>query len=162
VDLVPTLRATVSALADQELAGLNVVCELHPLPAVRCHVGAITKVLVGLLGNAAQAIAARQRDRPGPGTVQVRASVEGQMAVLTVRDDGTGIPDQVRAHLFEPFFTTRDVGQGSGQTLAVARSIVERHHGTIGVETEVGAGTTFTVRLPLADPAPASDADLWG
>jgi signal transduction histidine kinase len=90
----------------------------------------------------------------------VRAFVEGDEAVVSVRDDGVGIPDQVRPRIFEPFFTTRDVGQGSGQSLAVARSIVERHHGSIGFETQLGVGTTFTVRLPLADAV--TEADLWG
>jgi signal transduction histidine kinase len=81
--------------------------------------------------------------------------------VLSVQDDGVGIPAQVRSRIFEPFFTTREVGQGSGQSLAVARSLIERYRGTIGFETEEGVGTTFTVRLPVAEEE-LTDADLWG
>jgi PAS domain S-box-containing protein len=156
VDLVPTLRATLGALAGTTLEGLQVVSELGELPPVRCDVASIARVLTSLLSNAAHAVAAAAR----PGEVRVRAFVEGDEAVVSVRDDGVGIPDQVRPRIFEPFFTTRDVGQGSGQSLAVARSIVERHHGSIGFETQLGVGTTFTVRLPLADAV--TEADLWG
>jgi len=161
VDLVPTLRANLAALATTELQGLCVVSELEALPPVRCDPAAINKVFSSLLSNAAHAIAAVPRGRGRPGEVQVRTRVEGQEAVLTVRDDGVGIAAAVRSRIFEPFFTTRDVGQGSGQSLAVARSLVERFHGTIGFETETGVGTTFTVRLPLADDE-LTDSDLWG
>jgi PAS domain S-box-containing protein len=162
VDLVPSLRATLGALADNELRDLKVVNELHELPLVRCHVGGITRVFASLLDNAAHAVAARHGGRPGAGEVQASTFVEGSQAVLRVRDNGTGICEQARARIFEPFFTTRDVGQGSGQSLAVARSIVERHQGSISFETELGEGTTFTVRLPLSTGTRAMEPDLWG
>ncbi len=158
VDLLPTLRATLAALASTELAGLTLRAELEPLPPVRCDPAGMAKVLSSLLSNAAHAIAARAGAQ---GVVTVRTRVEGQEAVLSVEDDGTGIAAAARSRIFEPFFTTREVGQGSGQSLAVARSLVERHQGTIGFATEEGVGTTFTVRLPLAEDE-LTEADLWG
>ena len=75
---------------------------------------------------------------------------------IEVQDDGTGIPDAIQARVFEPFFTTKDSGKGTGLGLAIARGIVvDRHHGEIRLESRQGMGTTFFVRLPIAEPAPA-------
>ena len=81
--------------------------------------------------------------------------------MISIEDTGGGIPDAVREHLFEPFFTTKDVGKGTGQGLALARAvIVDRHGGALTFVTEIGRGTTFFVRVPVAGhtTAPATDA----
>ena len=70
-------------------------------------------------------------------------------AVVSVGDTGCGIPEEIRGRIFDPFFTTRAIGEGSGLGLDIARKIVEGHKGRIEVDTEVGAGTTFSVFLPL-------------
>jgi signal transduction histidine kinase len=85
-------------------------------------------------------------------TISTRA-IEGSVEVR-IADTGTGIPESIRRRIYDPFFTTKGVGKGTGQGLAIARSIVvDRHGGTIDCETEVGKGTTFVVRLPLAESA---------
>ena len=66
-----------------------------------------------------------------------------------MRDTGCGIPDAIRERIFEPFFTTKPVGKGTGQGLPLVRSVVEQHGGVLAVSSEVGVGTTFTIRLPL-------------
>ncbi|WP_041567658.1 sensor histidine kinase [Candidatus Accumulibacter phosphatis] len=72
------------------------------------------------------------------------------MVRVRIADTGSGIPLAVRSRVYDPFFTTKPVGKGTGQGLAIARSIVvDRHHGTIDFESEVGRGTTLTVRLPM-------------
>ena len=71
--------------------------------------------------------------------------------VVRVRDSGTGIPESAREKIFDPFFTTKGVGKGTGQGLAIARSVIsDKHGGTINFETVMGRGTTFIIRLPLA------------
>jgi signal transduction histidine kinase len=83
---------------------------------------------------------------------------------VEISDDGAGIPEDIRHRIFEPFFTTKEVGKGTGQGLSLSRSlIVDRHGGTITVDSTPGAGTTFTVRLPVGGlaatgrgPQPAS------
>jgi signal transduction histidine kinase len=71
------------------------------------------------------------------------------MALITVSDTGAGIPEGIRDRIFDPFFTTKEVGRGTGQGLAIARSVVDRHKGTLTFESEVGKGTTFSIRLPI-------------
>jgi signal transduction histidine kinase len=72
---------------------------------------------------------------------------------VSIADTGGGIPEKDRERIFDPFFTTKEIGRGSGQGLSIVRSIVDRHGGEIAYDTEVGRGTTFHVRLPLAPAA---------
>jgi signal transduction histidine kinase len=127
------------------------------LPRVSCLSSEIHRVILNLIVNAAQAIAEGPR-RPGDGkghitvhTLRCDSDVE-----IRIEDDGPGIPPEIRDRVFELFFTTKKVGQGTGQGLAIAYAIVvEKHGGTIHFETEMGQGTTFIVRLPIAEtPAP--------
>ena len=93
---------------------------------------------------------------PERGAIGIRTAVEGDDVVVSVSDTGCGIPADVAARIFDPFFTTKAVGRGTGQGLAITRSlVVDRHGGTITFDTEVGKGTTFHVRLPIdRDAAP--------
>jgi signal transduction histidine kinase len=75
---------------------------------------------------------------------------DGDWAEIRITDTGTGIPKAIRPHIFNPFFTTKAVGKGTGQGLAIAHSVVvQKHGGSITFETEMGVGTTFVVRLPM-------------
>jgi len=131
---------------------------------VRADPTEVEQLLMNLAVNARDAM-------PGGGVLSIGLDVvEGdaitgadrepgvRYARLTVGDTGAGIPDDVLAHLFEPFFTTKEPGRGSGLGLPTVHAIVGRHGGHIGVDTRVGAGTTFTVHLPLVEGVgPASD-----
>jgi signal transduction histidine kinase len=76
--------------------------------------------------------------------------VEGDEAVIRVSDNGCGVPPENLSKLYDPFFTTKEVGRGTGQGLAISHSIVvDKHDGEIGVSSDVGVGTEFTVRLPI-------------
>jgi signal transduction histidine kinase len=87
------------------------------------------------------------------GRIGVETSREGEWAVIRISDTGGGIPEAIRDRIFDPFFTTKAVGKGTGQGLAIARTIVtEKHQGQFSFETEVGHGTTFTIRLPIDGP----------
>jgi signal transduction histidine kinase len=125
----------------------DVVTDLADLPLVSCHIGDINQVVLNLVVNAAHAIGSADRGR---GTVRVSTRLEGAEAVIEVADTGTGVPPEIADKLFDPFFTTKDVGSGTGQGLALARTLVtDRHNGTIDFTSEPGAGTVFTVRLPV-------------
>ena len=77
---------------------------------------------------------------------------------IEVADNGKGIPADVLPKIFDPFFTTKDIGKGTGLGLSIAYQIVEAHGGRIGVDSKPGAGTRFTVRLPVHPPVPAEVA----
>jgi signal transduction histidine kinase len=122
--------------------GVHVVTQLEPLPPVLCHPGKINQVFLNLLLNAVEACAAG-------GIVAARSRVEGGQVVVEVQDNGCGIPPEHQSRLFEPFFTTKPIGEGTGLGLSVSYGIIRDHGGSIEVESEVGRGSTFRVRLPL-------------
>jgi two-component system, NtrC family, sensor kinase len=117
----------------------------------RCNIGEIQQVLLNLLVNAAHAIQERVRGTSARGKISVTTRDDGPDLVISIGDDGAGIPPAIRERIFEPFFTTKPVGKGTGQGLSIARSlIVDRHGGQLTFESTVGVGTTFTIRIPVA------------
>jgi PAS domain S-box-containing protein len=123
--------------------------DLGELPPVRCHVGDINQVVLNIVVNAAHAIAAKKSGEPGRITVRTRA--EGDHVVIAIGDTGVGIPEHARERVYDPFFTTKEVGSGTGQGLSISHTVVvERHRGALWFESRVGVGTTFFIRLPVA------------
>jgi PAS domain S-box-containing protein len=118
------------------------------LPQVNCLGGEISQVVLNLVINAAHAIEAAELGRKGVITI---STSQGRNCVeVSVVDTGTGIPEAVQDHVFNPFFTTKDVGHGTGQGLAIAQDIVVgKHQGELFFETKEGNGTKFVMRLPL-------------
>jgi two-component system, NtrC family, sensor kinase len=153
IDLNHALLSTLT-VARSELKYLaDVETDLGELPPVPCHASAINQVLLNLLVNAAHAIADLGDHHRG--TVRVRTARDGDDVLVEIADTGCGIPDEIKDQIFDQFFTTKEVGRGTGQGLALARRIVvEQHGGTLSFESEVGRGTTFSVRLPLHTYAP--------
>ena len=94
---------------------------------------------------------------PHGGELWLRASQRERRVVITVEDEGEGIPEEIRSRIFDPFFTMKPVGEGTGLGLAIANHIIELHDGEIAVRSEVGKGTIFEVSLPLKrEGAPGS------
>ncbi len=134
-----------------DLAGIHVEPQLDPnLPLVQCDAAQIEQVLLALIMNAIDAM-------PQGGNLWLATSFEHEptQTRIRVRDDGSGIPPDVLPRIFEPFLTTKETGRGVGLGLAISRSILERHRGTIEVQSELGRGTTFTLTLPAQDSADA-------
>jgi len=121
------------------------------LPPVPCMPGEFNQVILNMIINAAHAIADVIAQKPGgKGLIRIRTARVGNTAQILISDTGTGIPPEIRARIFDPFFTTKEVGRGTGQGLAICYPvIVEKHGGAIEVESQVGRGTDFTIRLPL-------------
>ena len=104
---------------------------------------------MNLISNAAQAVGTRDSG----GTIRIAARKKADDVEIIVADDGPGIPADVIPKIFDPFFTTKDVGEGSGLGLSIVHGIVDRHGGRITVESQVGAGTTFRIVLPVRSAA---------
>jgi len=127
--------------------------EVDPALRVVGFAGQIDQVVMNLVTNAAQAIG----QRAGGGSVRIAARLEGEVVELTVADDGPGIAPELLPRIFDPFFTTKDVGEGSGLGLSIVHGIIERHGGKVAVESALGHGTTFRVRLPRYGTGPRLD-----
>lgn len=132
-------------LAGYELKGIEVTVDLPQDTHVLGDEPAIIGVLINLLSNAAHALQAAQRQGP---KIAVRVQQQGERLALSVRDNGPGIDPAHIGRVFEPFFTTRDVGAGLGLGLSVSYGIVQRHGGTLAVDSVWGEWTEFSFDLP--------------
>jgi signal transduction histidine kinase len=121
------------------------------LPLVPCVIDQLNQAVLNIIVNAAHAIAEVVKDGArGKGRITVRTRRDGDWAEIAISDTGNGIPEQIRNRVFEPFFSTKDVGKGTGQGLALAHTVVVKEHGgKIWFESEPGRGTTFFMQLPL-------------
>jgi len=149
-DINKAVQNTVIVARNEWKYAAEVETDLAPeLPLVSCYAADINQVLLNMLVNAAHAIS----DVPGEGVrgrITISTSQQGAFVEIRVSDTGTGIPRENLERIFDPFFTTKPVGKGTGQGLTIAHDIVvNKHGGSIDVESQVGRGTTFTVRLPL-------------
>jgi PAS domain S-box-containing protein len=154
VDINAALCSTLVVATNEYKYIADVETELGELPPVMCDGGDMNQVFLNLVVNAAHAIVDANRHSARRGTIRLRTAAEGDHVRISVSDTGIGIAPAVAQRIYDPFFTTKDVGRGTGQGLAIARQIVvERHGGSIAFETQVGRGTTFHVRLPVAEPA---------
>jgi signal transduction histidine kinase len=125
-----------------ERAGLKVNLEVaEDLPPAYFDEGQIRQALLNVLRNAREAM-------PDGGAIEVTVKADGMSVVASVDDRGTGIPEDVRSRIFDPFFSTK--GEGTGLGLAITRQIVEAHGGSIACEPREGGGTSFRLLLPIA------------
>ena len=151
VDLNDAIDSTVTVARNEWKYVADMKTQFDPaLPAVPCLVGEFNQVVLNMIVNASHAIADRVKDSGEKGKITISTGQAGGFIEIRITDTGTGIPESIRDKIFDPFFTTKEVGKGTGQGLAIARSvIVDKHGGTITVDSEVGRGTTFLIRLPL-------------
>ncbi len=121
------------------------------LPMVEVLPGEFNQVILNILVNAAHAITEKsESDSQQMGKIRIRTEQQGRFAHISISDTGKGIPEQMREKIFDPFYTTKEVGKGTGQGLAIAFSvIVEKHQGQISFESEAGVGTTFHIKIPI-------------
>jgi signal transduction histidine kinase len=151
VDLNKAIESTVTVSRNEWKYVADLTTDLAPdLPLVPCLLGQCNQVILNMIVNASHAIADVVKDTGDKGMITITTChVEGY-AEIRITDSGTGIREEIRGKIFDPFFTTKEVGKGTGQGLTFAHSvIVGKHQGTIAVESEMGRGTTFVIRLPL-------------
>jgi signal transduction histidine kinase len=154
VNINRAIESTILVSKNEWKYVAELTTDLDPeLPPVPCVAGEFNQVILNLIVNAAHAIGDVVRGSNQKGSIRIGTRRDGEWVEVRVSDTGTGIPENIRAKMFTPFFTTKEVGKGTGQGLAMAQSvIVKKHQGTIRFESEIGVGTTFVVRLPLGVP----------
>ncbi|HMG56044.1 MAG TPA: ATP-binding protein, partial [Kofleriaceae bacterium] len=157
VDLNRAIESTLMIAGHECKYVADVHTELAELPLIRCNVGEINQAVLNLVINAAHAIRDVVGQSGARGKIGVRTRCDGGEVEISISDTGTGIPAAISDKIYDPFFTTKEVGRGTGQGLAIVRSVVvDKHGGSLRFETRAGAGTTFFVRLPIGpglDPA---------
>lgn len=149
-DINECVQSTLTVLAPHIKGTARIDLDLAPLPQVECYPGKLNQVIMNVLNNAVQAIT--EQGAAFEGVIRLATHLDGDQVVLSITDNGPGMADAVRERIFEPFFTTKEVGKGTGLGLSIAYSIIEKHHGSIVVESAVGMGTTFRIELPIRQP----------
>ncbi len=152
-DINQIIKTTVTIARNEWKYVSDLELELEDtMPMVPCLKDEMGQVILNLIVNAAQAIGDKLGENPEgeKGVITISTAWNEEAAEIRVSDTGTGIPEDARDKVFQPFFTTKDVGKGTGQGLAIAHNVVvDKHGGTIEFETEDGKGTTFIMRLPM-------------
>lgn len=143
-DMHEGIDATLAILA-HETRHITIERDYDDLPPVRCHPDQLNQVWMNLVMNAVQAM-------PETGSLTIRTLHRGEEVHIIFTDTGCGIAQDHLQRIFEPGFTTKSGRVGMGLGLLISRQVIDHHQGRIAVDSEVGAGTTFTVALPIAGP----------
>jgi two-component system NtrC family sensor kinase len=143
-DINECILSTINIVWNELKYKASLVKELEDIPPTRCHPQQINQVIMNLLVNAAHAIEAQ-------GEITVRTWHENGFISVSVKDTGCGMTPEVMNRIFEPFYTTKEVGKGTGLGLSITYDIIKGHNGEICVESEPGRGTVFTVSLPIVE-----------
>ncbi len=158
-DLNEAIRNTLIVANNAVKLAAEVHTELGDLPPVWCHISDINQVVLNLVLNAAQAITETATNGQH-GLITVRTFRAGGDAVIEITDTGGGVPPEIAERIFEPFYTTKEVGVGTGQGLSIAYTLIhDRHGGSIRHTSQAGVGASFTVRLPIGSAASTGHQD---
>ncbi|WP_377478428.1 MAG: PAS domain S-box protein [Microcoleus anatoxicus] len=126
---------------------IQVVKEYGELPLVECYAGQLNQVFMNIIANAIDAV---EEQKSNPGIIRLRTEVEGNFVAIAISDNGVGMTDRVKQRIFDPFYTTKAIGSGTGMGLAISHSIiVEKHQGEINCISALGKGTEFIIKIPI-------------
>ncbi len=125
---------------------IDVVLKLSQIDAIECYPGKLNQLFMNLLSNAIQAL---ESNLIGDRQIVIDTKEIDNSIEIKIKDNGVGMSEGTKIKIFEPFFTTKDVGEGTGLGLSIAYSIVEVHKGSIVVESKVGVGTEFIIKIPM-------------
>ncbi|HKE16770.1 MAG TPA: ATP-binding protein [Kofleriaceae bacterium] len=160
VNLNQAITSTLIMASNEYKYVADVETELGEIPLVACHAGEVNQAVLNIIVNAAHAVDDVVKGSSARGRIKIRTLRDGDCVVISISDTGGGIPLHIRDRIFDPFFTTKEVGKGTGQGLAIARQVVrEKHGGDLTFESELGAGTTFHIRLPIGEAVKSAAAE---
>jgi len=142
-DLNECLDSTLNVVHNELKYKARVVRDFGSIPQVLCRPGELNQVFLNLLVNACHALTEQ-------GEIRISTRHVDGSVVVSIADTGCGIPDDIRGRIFDPFFTTKPVGKGTGLGLTISYDVIRKHGGSLTFDTEIGRGTTFHVRIPVA------------
>ncbi|MCW8879695.1 MAG: ATP-binding protein [Kangiellaceae bacterium] len=141
-DINACLDETIRIVWNELKYHCEVKKEFSEIPETYCHPSQLNQVFMNLMINAGHAIKEK-------GVISVSTAKQDNWIIVKIKDNGSGIDEEHLSQLFNPFFTTKPVGQGTGLGLSISYGIIENHKGKIDVESETGVGTCFTISLPI-------------
>ncbi len=136
------INSTLVILNNKIKGRIKIVKEFSVIPEIICYPGQLNQVFLNILSNAVDAI-------EGEGIIKIKTAQKEDTIHIHISDSGSGMPEEIKAHIFEPFYTTKPVGKGTGLGLSISFGIIENHKGSIQVHSEFGKGTEFIITLPL-------------
>ncbi|KJU87356.1 response regulator receiver sensor signal transduction histidine kinase [Candidatus Magnetobacterium bavaricum] len=143
-DINESIAVTLALLTHEFSDRIKVVTDYGDIPLIKCYSSELNQVFMNILRNSGQAV-------DGKGEIKIKTTQEHSMIRIDISDTGTGIPLEIRDKIFDPFFTTKPVGIGTGLGLSTSLGIIKKHNGEIAVESTEGNGSTFTIKLPIAN-----------
>jgi len=149
-DIHEGLDSTLTILNSQFNGHINVIKNYGDIPLIPCQIGRLNQVFLNIINNAIHAIDAQPLGDQYPGKVAITTSQQNGHVNIEISDNGVGMDDMTQKRIFEPFYTTKDVGEGTGLGLSISYGIIEQHRGNIEVKSQAGTGTTFYITLPVS------------
>ncbi|MBE9224646.1 PAS domain-containing protein [Phormidium sp. LEGE 05292] len=132
--------------AKPHFSGISVIKKYSKLPLIECYAGQLNQVFMNILANAIDAL----ETQPEPRNITITTQVKNQLIIISIADNGVGMPQDIKSKIFDPFFTTKSVGKGTGLGLSISHSIiVEKHNGKLKCNSQLGQGTEFIIEIPV-------------
>jgi signal transduction histidine kinase len=141
-DVHQGIDSTLLLLSGEIGNRIEIQKEYGDIPEIECYPGKLNQVIMNLLANAIQAI-------HGKGKITIRTFRKGDHILISIKDSGKGMPPEVQERIFEPFYTTKELGKGAGLGLSICYNIIAQHNGSITVNSSPGTGTEFITSLPV-------------
>ena len=148
VDIHAGINDTLAVLGHELKDGVQIHTDYGPVGEIGADLQQLNQVFMNLLSNAIYAVKVKQEDGATCGNIWIKTYDNEDRIIISVRDDGIGIPADIRDRIYDPFFTTKDIGEGTGLGLNISYRIIQDHGGTMELESAENEGTTFTITLP--------------
>mgnify|MGYP001554909014 CR=1 FL=1 len=142
-DIHEGLESTLILLRNKYKNRIEIAREYGKLPTLECYPGQLNQVFMNILSNAIDAI-------EDTGIITICTAKSGEKITISIRDNGKGMPEAIRKKIFDPFYTTKEVGSGTGLGLSISHGIIKKHKGNIRVNTKPGEGSEFIISLPAS------------
>ncbi|MGF7230633.1 sensor histidine kinase [Arachidicoccus sp.] len=140
-------------ILSSQVGSIKIVRDYGELPSIECYPGKLNQVFLNILSNAIFAVNKQFDKKPG-GEIRIITRLELKTVVIIFEDNGIGMDEDTQNKVFNPFFTTKDVGEGTGLGMSISHTIIKKHNGSIQIESSPGNGAKFTITLPIyQDPS---------